>query len=105
MLLRAFPARGTANRAYNPGSDEAVTSRYVAQYEAAHVFGGCDIHVHTQHGGRGDCHVRDITRGRNQLGLTIDIGIEQAIARTMKSLLSACRGTVLQSVAPTGTPL
>ncbi|EXI67257.1 MAG: hypothetical protein AW08_02092 [Candidatus Accumulibacter adjunctus] len=105
MLLRAFPVCGTANRACNQGSDEAVTSRCVAQYEAAHVLGGCDIHVHTEHGGRGDCHERDIARARNELGLTIDIGIEQAIARTMKSLLSACRGTVLQSVAPTGTPL
>lgn len=105
MLLRVFLVRGTANRADNFGSDEAVTSRCVAQYEAVHAPGGCDIHVHTEHGGRRDRHVRDVARARNGLGLTIDIGIEQAIARTTKSLLSACRGTVLQPVVPTGTPV
>lgn len=85
VWLLVILVRGQSGRAYNVGSDQALTIRELARKVADAFAQPPAIEVV----GRGDgsnpvnYYVPDITRSRTELGLDITIPITEAIARTV----------------------
>lgn len=77
--------RGASGRPYNVGSDEAVSIRELAQAVARSVRPSCPIVVEAI------CepttmsrYVPSVARARAELGLTLSVGLDDAIARTLE---------------------
>lgn len=78
--------RGSAARAYNVGSDEAVSIRKLAETVAHTLQPELPIHVarEPQPGAEPMTYVPDISRARNELGLGVTVPLDEAIRRTAK---------------------
>lgn len=87
VWLLAILIRGKACRAYNVGSDHAISIRDLAaaiatianiQHPTFEILGrpNPDLPI--------DCYVPDITRAKEELGLKVTIPLEAAIARTIE---------------------
>jgi dTDP-glucose 4,6-dehydratase len=76
--------RGAAGRAYNVGSDEAVSIRGLAERVADALRPGLPIRVgrEAEPGAETVTYVPDISRARSELGLAVTVGLEEAIRRT-----------------------
>jgi dTDP-glucose 4,6-dehydratase len=76
---------GVTGRPYNVGSDESVTIGELARLVAALV--GDDVRVKIMgEGGRvgvGRSYIPDISRAKTELGLTLTVGLQEALARTV----------------------
>jgi dTDP-glucose 4,6-dehydratase len=81
MLVRAPP-----NRAYNVGSDQAISIRELAGKVAATLRPGLAIEVAREPapGVSATSYVPDISRARAELGLDITVPLEEAIRRTAR---------------------
>jgi dTDP-glucose 4,6-dehydratase len=78
MLVRA-----PANRAYNVGSDQAVSVRELAETVAAALQPGLAINVAREPtNSRPSTYVPDISRARTELGLDVTVSLQVAIRRT-----------------------
>lgn len=86
VWLLAILLRGKSARAYNVGSDVAVSIAELATLVARQAdVAAPDIRVHLapQHGAKAEYYVPDITRARNELGLNITVPLETALRRTI----------------------
>lgn len=85
--LLAILARGESCRAYNVGSDEAVTIGELALRIGA-AAGGLPVTIaHLPDPGRPPArYVPAIDRAREELGLSLHVGLSEAISRTLTSL-------------------
>jgi len=85
--LLAILAQGRSGRAYNVGSDEAITIADLA-HRIATAAGGVPVTVaQTPDPDRPAArYVPAIDRARQELGLSLHIGLSEAIARTLKVL-------------------
>lgn len=76
--------KGSAGRAYNVGSERAVTIGDLAHRVAASLGGNVEIAGIPVPGARAHWHVPDLTRVRGELGLQETVPFEVAIVRTAK---------------------
>ena len=78
--------RGENCRPYNVGSDEALQIKDVAQYVANEVSGGTDVIVegYPDLFRPVDRFVPDVSRARNELGLTIETSFTNAVRQTIQ---------------------
>jgi dTDP-glucose 4,6-dehydratase len=67
---------------YDVGSDEVLTMAQLADVVKRIV--NPDIAIELGPGGAASMYVPDIERARRELGLTIDVGIDEAVARTVE---------------------
>jgi nucleoside-diphosphate-sugar epimerase len=72
---------GAVARAYNVGSDEAVTIEELA-HRVNRVAGGSGVLIEGAPSDPLDRYVPDVTRLRTELGFTPEVSLDQAIART-----------------------
>lgn len=85
IWLLAILARGRSGRAYNVGSDHAVSIKQLAEIVAGVMPGSPPVEV----AGRADAsnpvshYVPDVSRARSELGLEVAIPLAQALSRTM----------------------
>jgi dTDP-glucose 4,6-dehydratase len=85
VWLFALLARGQSGRAYNVGSDQAVSIRDLAETVAAASRRPCGVTI----AGRADAsnpinhYAPSIFRARTELGLEVTIPLEEAIRRTL----------------------
>ncbi len=87
--LLAILVRGTRGRAYNVGSDEVVSTAELARLIAAAVEPKAEVTIQsTQPQGPQNIYLPDITRARNELGLTVTLSLREAISRTIPFLRS-----------------
>ena len=85
-LLRIL-ARGQRTRAYNIGSDEALTTGQLARAIAAAVRPAPEVVIQSiQPQGPQNIYLPDITRARTELNLRVAIPLSDAIARTLRFL-------------------
>ena len=85
-LLRIL-LRGERARAYNVGSDEAVTTAELARLIAAESGPDCEVTIQSlQPQGPQNIYLPDITRARAELGLDVYLPLREAIARTLSFL-------------------
>jgi nucleoside-diphosphate-sugar epimerase len=85
-LLRML-LHGQRARAYNVGSDEAVTTAQLAHAIAAASDPKPEVVIQsTQPQGPQNIYLPDITRARTELNLKISISLQDAIARTLEFL-------------------
>lgn len=83
VWLLAILLRGQPNRPYNVGSDQAVDIAELARRVGARVAPEKRVLVRAQTGGAPPArYVPDIERARQELGLSVGIGLDAAIART-----------------------
>lgn len=83
IWLLTILLRGGAGRAYNVGSDEVVSLAQLAS-EIAQVAGGVAPEIAGQaDAGVVDSYLPDIGRARSELGLSVLIDRQEAIARTL----------------------
>jgi nucleoside-diphosphate-sugar epimerase len=86
-LLRIL-LRGRRARAYNVGSDEAVTTAQLARLIADAVDPAMAVTVQSsQAPGPQNIYLPDISRARTELGLEVWIPLREAIARTVEFFL------------------
>ena len=82
-LLRLL-IRGGRARAYNIGSDEAVTTAQLARLIADAVSPKAEVVIQSvQPQGPQNIYLPNITRAREELGLEVSIPLRQAIAKTL----------------------
>ncbi|MFC5498464.1 NAD-dependent epimerase/dehydratase family protein [Caenimonas terrae] len=83
--LVALLARGRPDRAYNVGSEEALSIAALAQKVRA-IAGGPPVEVlgRAAPGRAGARYVPDTARARQELGLANQVGLDEAIARTLR---------------------
>jgi dTDP-glucose 4,6-dehydratase len=85
VWLFALLARGQSGRAYNVGSDQAVSIKDLAESVAAAAPTPCGVTI----ANRADAsnpinhYAPNISRARSELGLEVTISLDEAIARTM----------------------
>lgn len=85
VWLLAILARGRSGRAYNVGSDHAVSIKELAEIVASVSPGSPPVEV----AGRADAsnpvshYVPDVGRARAELGLKVETPLEQALSRTL----------------------
>jgi dTDP-glucose 4,6-dehydratase len=85
-LLRIL-VRGQRARAYNVGSDEAVTIAQLARQTAAAVEPAPEVIIQSvQAAGPQNIYLPDITRARTELNLDVAIRLADAISRTLTFL-------------------
>jgi dTDP-glucose 4,6-dehydratase len=72
--------RGTG--AYDVGSDEVVTMAELA--ESVRRVVNPDATIETGSGGAATTYVPSIDRARRELGLTVDVALDEAITRTVE---------------------
>lgn len=84
--LWAILLAGRAGAAYNVGSEEAVSIADLARRIAAHGHSPAGVHVAgaAARGGGGDRYVPSTHRARTELGLTMRVDLDEAIARTLE---------------------
>lgn len=76
--------RGVPGRAYNVGSDQAVSIRALAEEVAACAGGRSEVVVQGQpSGGPPNRYIPSVDRVRGELGLEPRIGLQESILRTM----------------------
>lgn len=77
--------RGTPCRAYNVGSDQAVTIAELAQATAVACGTGCPVAIARQPipGQPPERYVPSVARARTECGLEVRIGLEEALRRTV----------------------
>ncbi len=83
-LVRALVAiltRGACGRAYNVGSDIAVSIEQIARC-VDHVVGGCGVIIEGAPSSPGDRYVPDTSRLREELNFIPEIALDSAISRT-----------------------
>jgi len=78
--LWAMLDRGTG--AYDVGSDEVVTMAELA--ESVRRVVNPDLAIETGSGGAATTYVPSIDRARRELGLTVDVALDEAITRTVE---------------------
>jgi nucleoside-diphosphate-sugar epimerase len=85
-LLRLL-IRGERGRAYNVGSDEAVTTAQLARAIAEAVSPKAEVVIQSaQPQGPQNIYLPDISRARAELDLAVDLPLSEAIARTLAYL-------------------
>jgi nucleoside-diphosphate-sugar epimerase len=85
-LLRIL-VRGQRARAYNVGSDEAVTTAQLGQKIAAAVQPAPEVIIQSvQAAGPQNIYLPDVTRARTELNLDVAISLSDAISRTIRYL-------------------
>ena len=85
-LLRIL-VRGQSARAYNVGSDEAVTTAQLARQIAEAVNPPVEVTVQSlQPQGPQNIYLPDIRRARSELNLEVTVPLREAIARTLEFL-------------------
>lgn len=90
IWLLTILVRGEARRAYNVGSDEAVSTLQLANRIARCPATPLAVEVHgVASGSPADRYVPDITRATNELGLKVAIGFDLAVARTYAAQATA----------------
>lgn len=90
MWLLASLLKGKKGQAYNVGSDEPVRISRLAAHVAALAPGGPAVRILEAPGSRvGSWYVPRINRARTELGLTVLLGLNDAINRTMDWCLAA----------------
>ncbi len=88
IWLLAILCQGTPGRAYNVGSEEGVTMADLAHRVARLAPVPVGVHVAglPPQFPRPDCYVPSTRRAQDELGLTQTINLDEAIARTLRSL-------------------
>lgn len=76
--------KGAAGRAYNVGSERAVTIGDLAHRVAALVGGNVEVAGVPVPGARAHWHVPDLSRAKSELGLTETVPLNDAIVRTAR---------------------
>jgi len=78
--------RGQPMRPYNVGSDLAITIEELARTVASQMSPSPAVRIEgkTTHGGGGDRYVPSTARAREELGLMMTVGLEDAITRTVE---------------------
>lgn len=102
-LLRLATAAGDGCEAVNVGSGEAVQLRDVASMVAA--AGGVGVRFPEASGEAlppPDRYVPDISKARNELGLTVTIPLREAIERTLRALPATASQRTRDAHAPAG---
>jgi nucleoside-diphosphate-sugar epimerase len=86
VWLLTLLTRGRSCRAYNVGSDRAVSIRELADVIAS-AAGGLSVRVARQPDPdvAPARYVPDIDRAREELGLSLDVDLAQAVSRTLKA--------------------
>lgn len=82
VWLLTLLLRGTPGRAYNVGSDRAITIGELAHRVAALLGGTVEVMATPVPGARAHWHVPDTTRSREELGLEETVPLNDAIVRT-----------------------
>jgi UDP-glucuronate decarboxylase len=84
VWLWTMLARGEAGRAYNVGSDDGMTIAAAAQLTAATLRPGLAVQIDGAaiEGAPLNSYVPDVSCARNELGLEVLVGIDEAIRRT-----------------------
>ena len=84
VWLLALLVRAPVGRAYNVGSDEAVTTAELARLAANAVQPPVEVTIqHEQPQGPQNIYLPDIARARRELGLGVTVPLREAIARTV----------------------
>jgi nucleoside-diphosphate-sugar epimerase len=85
IWLWAISAAGGNRRPYNVGSDRAVTIAELAHMVAASAGRGASVRIlgDKQRQGVGSSYVPDVSRAREELGLDVSVGLEEALDRTI----------------------
>lgn len=83
--LWSIAIAGRAGTPYNVGSDEAVSVIELARLVAASAGRSIPVRVLGEAGrvGVGAAYVPDITRARTELGLSVSVGLREALSRTL----------------------
>lgn len=84
-------ARGQAGRAYNVGSDRAVSLRELAQRIAAGMPRPCAVVAGGAALVGAERYVPDVGRARAELGLEVAIGFDAAVTRSLAAGLAGAR--------------
>ncbi len=84
VWLLTLLLRGTPGRAYNVGSERAITVEELAHRVAALLGGAVEVLGAPVPGARAHWHVPDTTRAREELGLEETVPLNDAIVRTAK---------------------
>jgi nucleoside-diphosphate-sugar epimerase len=91
--LLALLARGGKGRAYNVGSDEAVTTAALARKIAAAWKPVAEVTIQSrQPRGPQNIYLPDVSRARTELGLEARVRLDEAIRRTLAWLEATERG-------------
>ena len=88
VWLLAILVEGEKGRAYNVGSDQGISIRELAKKVATSFIYRPDINVTARADGSNPInhYVPDISRAHEELGLTVNISLSDAIYRTVASL-------------------
>jgi dTDP-glucose 4,6-dehydratase len=83
--LWSIAVEGRPGRPYNVGSDHVVTIAQLARLVASSAGGDVAVKIRGDNGrvGVGNSYVPDISRANAELGLTVKVGLEEALARTV----------------------
>jgi nucleoside-diphosphate-sugar epimerase len=83
IWLLAILVRGRSGIAYNLGSDQSIELSRLASLIAERALAACTVERQRNHGNAMDRYVPDVSRARHELGLTIGVGLESAIERSV----------------------
>lgn len=104
IWLLAILVRGRSGIAYNLGSDQSIELSRLASLIAERALAACTVERQGNHGNAmDDRYVPDVSRARHELGLTIGVGLESAIERSLAYALSLGSGK-LRGSATTARP-
>ena len=94
VWLLTILARGERGRAYNVGSDRAVSVAELANLVAAAMPMAPPVRIlgEAGSGGGGDRYVPDVTRSRDELGLRETVSLEEGLQRTVRWLRARQEG-------------
>lgn len=82
-------AEGEGGRAYNVGSDEALSLREIATRVGAHFGAPVEVRGERAEGGPRSVYVPDVGRARAELGLEVTVPLDEAIRRTATWIAAA----------------
>lgn len=88
VWLLILLARGTPGRAYNIGSDAALSLRDLANLIAATLPHPCTVIAGGHPVPGADRYVPDISLARSELGLDATIGLDSAVSRSVSAVLA-----------------
>lgn len=92
VWLLTLLARGTPGRAYNIGSDVAVSLRELANLVAAALPHPCAVVEGGSPVSGAERYVPDIAQARSEIGLDVAIGLDSAVSRSVSAALAAGLG-------------